>query len=225
MGLFKRVRDIVTANFNELANEFEKPDLALKQAIREMETTIDQVTRDTARSIANQKTVTSELHKNRQQVETWADRAGLAVDAGDDDLARKALRRKQEHVKLAEALEDQLKITTESATTLRRQLDGMKAKLAEAKRNLATLTARQRAAEFKRRLQDNERMTHLDETNAFAKFEQLKSKVEMAEAEAEAYAELTGSTPEIHEDLDALFEPDLDAEIEAQLEELRTRKK
>ena len=70
------------------------------------------------------------------------------------------------------------------------QLDGMRAKLAEAKRSLATLVARQNAANFRRRMEREPATLNTDvDTNAFAKFDRLKSKVEQAEAEAEAMAE------------------------------------
>ena len=41
MRLFRRIGDIVAANLNDLVDRFEDPEVMLKQAIREMETMIE----------------------------------------------------------------------------------------------------------------------------------------------------------------------------------------
>ena len=216
MGFFKRVSDIISANLNDLADQYEDPERMLRQAIREMEDSIAEVTQQTAKAMANTKTLTRELERNQKSAQQWEERAVRAVEADDDDLAKKAITRRQEHQKLAIALEDQVHAAGEASTSLRRQLDGMKAKLAEAKRNLATLSARKRAADFRKKMdvQACGAGTDIDE-NAFAKFERLKTKVEQAEAEAEAMAELRsrdpGSTTREDEDIS---ETDLDADVE-----------
>jgi len=224
MGIFQRINDIVSANLNELTDGFENPEQMLKQAIREMEASISGATHETARALASEKTVVKELQNNRNLVRKWHDRAEHAVSAGDDDLARRALKRKQEHQKLVAALEDQLELASETGKSLRRQLEAMKAKLAEAKRNLATLSARHRAADFRKRMQtmDMGGVREMDH-DAFARFDRLRGKVELAEAEAEAYAELNDSTPKDIE-LDQQFEADDNDEIDAQLAELKQKR-
>jgi len=191
MGIFKRISDIITANLNDLTEGFENPEQMLRQAIREMEESIVTATHETAKALASEKVLRRELTGNRDQLQCWQQRAQQAVDAGDDELARKALRRKREHEKLVAALEDQLQSSQQAAATLRRQLGAMKAKLAEAKRSLATLSARQRAAQFRKRMASaGVEQTQEFDQNAFAKFERFRSRVEQAEAEAEALAEL-----------------------------------
>ena len=44
MGVFKRISDIISANLNDLTEGFEDPERMLKQAVREMEETIAEVT-------------------------------------------------------------------------------------------------------------------------------------------------------------------------------------
>jgi phage shock protein A len=194
MGFFKRISDIISANLSEMADQFEDPEAMLKQAIREMEQSIAEVTQQTAKAMANEKTLLRELERNRAQAAQWQDRAVKAVQSDDDSLARKALARKNEHEKLVVALEDQSEAAREASGALRHQLEGMKAKLAEAKRNLATLAARQRAADFRKTLDTQGACLCTDvDDSAFAKFDRLKAKVEQAEAEAEAMAELRGS--------------------------------
>ena len=97
MSIFQRISDIISANLNELTEGFENPEQMLRQAIGEMEESIAHATRDTARALASEKTIAKELKNNQALVETWHQRAEKAVAAGDDDLARRALKRKQEH--------------------------------------------------------------------------------------------------------------------------------
>ena len=224
MGFFKRISDIVSANLNELTEQFEDPEKMLKQAIREMEESIAEVTQQTAKTIANEKMLHRELERNRQQFEQWTVRSAAAVEAGDDDLARKALARKNEHQKVVAALEDQLQAASQASGTLKRQLEGMKAKLAEGKRNLSTLSARKRAADFRKKMEGAAAGATTDvDDNAFAKFDRLKSKVEQAEAEAEAMAELRGSSPGPIPSSEEFGDEDLD--VEAELAELKRKQK
>jgi phage shock protein A len=132
-------------------------------------------------------------------------------------LPRGALTRREK-----DTLEDQLETAREATGAMKRQLDGMKAKLAEGKRNLATLSARKRAADFRKKMETQAAGATVDvDDNAFSKFDRLKSKVE--QAEAEAMAELRGSDPSpILGDEDT---PDEDLDVAAELADLKKKVK
>ena len=225
MGLFKRISDIISANLNELTEGLEDPEKMLKQAIREMEESIGEATTQTAKSMANEKRLSRELQRNQEQAQRWQQRASQAVEAGDDDLAKKALTRKNEHQKLTLALEDQIATARESSAMLKHQLEGMKAKLSEAKRSLASLSARQRAANFRKQMasQDIGVSSEVEE-GAFTKFDRMKAKVEQAEAEAEAMAELRSSDVAAVSLADEdVFSSDDDLDISAELAQMKAK--
>lgn len=221
MGLFKRMSDIISANLNDMAEQYEDPEKMLKQAVREMETSIDEARHNVARSMAGVKVVSRELAENERQVAQWQSRAEAAVASGDDQLARKALTRKQEYEKLVAALVDQRVSAVEASTALRRQLEGMQAKLADARRRLGTLSARKKAADVRGRMALGTIDPQLN-SDAFAKFDRMREKVELAEAEAEALQELAGvSTAESQAD-----EPDpVGLEVDTELRELKQKLK
>lgn len=224
MGIFSRISDIISANLNDMIEGMEDPEKMLRQAVREMETTIDQAKESTAKTIAGQKMVKRELEKNRQQVGVWAGRAETAVADGNDDLARKAIARKQEHEKLVAALEDEIAEADQTIQRLRRQLSGMQAKLAEAKRRLTTLSARKRVADLRAKVTEVSESSS-PKSSAFAKFDRMREKVEMAEAQADAMREL-GS--ESGADADATLETEQEAtsaEVEAELAQLKKKAK
>ena len=90
MGFFKRISDIVSANLNDMADLFEDPETMLRQATREMEDSISEVTKQTAKAMANEKTLRREHERNQAQVDGWQQRAVTAVEAGDDDFSLEA---------------------------------------------------------------------------------------------------------------------------------------
>ena len=224
MGIFSRISDIISANLNDMVEGMEDPEKMLRQAVREMETTIDQAKESTAKTMAGQQMIKRELEKNRQQVKVWSGRAETAIADGNDELARKAIARKQEHEKLVIALEDEI---TEADTTIRRlrhQLSAMQVKLAEAKRRLTTLSARKRVANLRSKVNEVSESTS-PKSNAFAKFDRMREKVEMAEAQADAICELRCETVA---DAGLAFEIEKEAtsaEVEAELAELKKKVK
>jgi phage shock protein A len=222
VGIFRRISDIISANLNDFTERFENPEKMLKQAIREMEESIGRVTEQTARAMAGETTLSRELERNRAEQQQWQQRAVKAAGAGDDSLARRALARKNEHEKIIAALDDQLAATREASRTLQRQLEAMKAKLAEARRNLTTLSARQRAAEFRKRMHCHAAgLTAEVDDRAFAKFDRLKSRVEQAEAEAEAMAKLRAQRAGASISDVEIPEPEL--EVAAELAEIKRK--
>lgn len=215
MRVFRRIGDILSANLNELVDSCENPEVMLKQAIREMEQSIESATQETAKVLANSKRLAKELKQNESEASRWQQEAEKAIDAGDDDLARRSLVRKQERENIAIALRDQHAPLEEVSQSLIKQLDGMKAKMAEAKRSLATLAARRTAAEARKKLQKHDGVLGgaAASGKAFEKFERMRDKVEQAEAEAEAMAELRRS--DSTSDAADLNRSDIDAQLSA----------
>ena len=75
----------------------------------------------------------------------------------------------------------------------------MQAKVAEAKRRLTTLSARKHVADLRSKVNKISESTS-PKSNAFAKFDRMREKVEMAKAQADAMWELgceTGANAEL----------------------------
>ena len=79
MGLFQRVGDILSANFNDLIDRFEDPEKMLRQAIREMEALIAETLDGAAQSIATEKLIGKDLASVEQLSKAWQERAAKAV--------------------------------------------------------------------------------------------------------------------------------------------------
>jgi phage shock protein A len=189
MRLFRRIGDIIAANLNELVDRFEDPELMLGQAIREMESMIENATTSAARAIASDRLLARDLSEQKRQEVLWRTRAEEAVLHGDDHIARQAITRAHEHEAIGRALVDERSSSEQTAQVLRAQIDAMRAKLAEARRKLASLSAKRQLASTNRALRETTSQTTWRH-NGFARFDQLHYKVDQAELEAEALAEL-----------------------------------
>jgi phage shock protein A len=213
MRLIKRVNAILTAQLNDIVDTFEKPERMLKQAIREMEAALESATESTARAIAAEKRLRRERADAQAQAETWHGRAIPLVQKGDDAAARQALARKAEKQKLAESLGRELLQSEATTGQLRRQLDVLRGRLADAKRHLAALVARQRAAEARK--QFVQALGNFDtDLEAFRRFEDLSERIDATEAEVDARCELQGA------DFD---DPGLDPHVESELAILKEK--
>lgn len=220
MGIFTKISDIISANLNDVVEGMEDPEKMLRQAVREMENTIEETRECTAKTMAGKKRMEWELDKNRREVQLWDERARTALADQQEALARKALGRKQEHARLVEALSQEIRETDQAVERLKRQISGMEAKLAEAKRRLVTLSARKRAADLRSKVNEAAEATS-SKGNVFAKFDRMREKVEMAEAEADAICELQKSSGSSIEPAVEWPSDTVSPEVEAELARLK----
>jgi phage shock protein A len=213
MGLLKRMSGLVTANLNDLIEHCEDPEKMLRQAVRDMETALGQLMDGAARAIAHHKLLSRQLAEQQDGARRCTKRAETAVAHADDDSARCELLRKGEHQRLVDALSRQVATADALGERLRRQVTAMRIKLAEARRKLVDISARNRAVAAQRKF-----IEHLpDEActgRAWSSFERMCARVEQSEAETEALLELLGE-PELNAPLDTEVEAELHALKEA----------
>jgi phage shock protein A len=212
MGLIKRMSALVTANLNDLVDQCENPEKMLKQAVRDMETALGRLMDGAARAIAHHKLLTRQLSGEQDAVAKRIKLAEAAIARGDDESARRELRQKLEHERLAESLAQQVPIADALSQRLRNQVSTMRMKLAEARRKLVEISARRRAAAAQRKFV--ERMPDDTCLNSLSTFDSICACVEQSEAETEALLELLGE-PETAEPLDTDIEAELRALKEA----------
>ncbi len=188
MGLFDRLSRVVRANINDLVSKAEDPEKVLEQAVIDMGEDLVQLRQAVARSIATQKRTEQQYNKNQSEVNTWQQRAQLALSKGDENLAREALVRKKSFADTANSLKTQLDQQTNQVATLKRNLIALESKISEAKTKKDMLRARANAAKANKQLQDS--MSNIGTSGSMAAFERMEDKVMQLEAESESAAEL-----------------------------------
>src|ERR1051325_3175556 len=85
-----------TANQGVDAIEDATFETTVKQTVADMKTELNKVVQASAVALSNYNRLDAEYQKYARQSQEWKDRAGVALDAGNEDLARKALAKKAE---------------------------------------------------------------------------------------------------------------------------------
>jgi len=211
MGLFKRVNNVIVAQLSEIVETFENPESLLKQAIREMETAVQNSAESTARAIAVERRLRRELTTARDQQASWQKRAVQLLQGGQEAAARQALARKIENEALSANLAEQLEKAEATSGNLRQQLESMRRRLDDARRQLTSLVARKRSAAALKQFADALGQFESD-VDAFHRFDELARRVTDAETESEVLAELSGIRNPLDE---RTTEVDVEVEFEA----------
>ena len=188
MGIFARIARLIKANLNALISGAEDPEKMLTQILEDMGQQLNEAKKQVAVAIADEKRLSKQLQDARDAVLEWERRAMLAVRANNDALAKEALARKAEHTTHAEQYQASWQKQKASVDQLKLALRALNNKIEEARRKKSLLVARQKRAEAQSKIQET--LHGLKNASAFEAFDQMASKVEQIEAEAEARTEL-----------------------------------
>jgi phage shock protein A len=189
MAILDRIAMVIRSNLNALINQAEDPEKMLDQILIDMRQQLQEAKREVATAIADEKRLAAQLEAVQVQVREWDRRAVLAVERGEDDLAREALRRKAEQQQLAAGYQSQWEAQEASTTSLKQALRALSEKIDEAARKKNLLVARQKRAEAQKHI--HEVMTGLSDTSAFEAFDRMAARVDQTEAQAAATVELS----------------------------------
>ena len=190
MGIFTRIGDILQANINDLIDKAEDPEKMVKQLIIEMDNQVDDATKALGQAMGSQKVAAMELADAKAAAADWNDKAKLALKAGNEALAKKALDAKvgvDQQVASLQANYDQI---TANVDALKQQVEQLKMKLDEARSRQQVLVARSRMADAAQKTAVT--ITSATTDAAFAKLDALERKIAEKEATAEAYGAMTG---------------------------------
>lgn len=211
MGLFDRVSRVIRSNLNSMVGSAEDPEKILDQAIVDMQEDLVQMRQAVAQAIASQKRVQQQAKQAETEASKWHQRAQLAIQKGDETLAREALTRKKVHADTATSLNAQLDSQVNQVDAMKRNLIALEGKISEAKTKKDMLKARASAAKANEQLQNT--MGQLSTNSSMAAFERMEEKIMMMEAKSQASAELAGAN--LESQFAELESGDVDAELEA----------
>ncbi|HEY9753403.1 MAG TPA: PspA/IM30 family protein [Coleofasciculaceae cyanobacterium] len=219
MGLFDRVSRVVRANLNDMVSKAEDPEKILEQTVIDMQEDLVQMRQAVASAIASQKRSQQQYNQAQTEANNWQQRAQLALQKGDENLAREALTRKKTHAETAASVKAQLDQQSVMVDQLKRNLVALEGKISEAKTKKDMLKARASAAKANEQLQRT--VGQIGTGSGMAAFERMEEKVLQMESRSQAAAELAGNSLE---EQFALLESgtNVDAELEAMKAQLLT---
>ena len=188
MAIFSRITDILKANINDLLDKAEDPEKMVKQIIVEMEEQVDEATQALGQAMGSQKIAAQQLEAARAQSADWNDKARVALKAGNEELAKKALDCKVSTDQQVAQLEASYNAITEQVDKLKEQVQTLKMKLDEARARQHVLIARSKMADAATTAAKAISSTSV--SSAFSKLDKMERKVAQKEATAEAFTEM-----------------------------------
>jgi len=204
MNLGDRFVRLVKSNLNSALSSLEDPEKVLEQAVNDMQRDLTKVRQAYAEVSASSKRAEEQMKLAESEAAKWYSRAQLALEKGEEDLAREALARRQQQLELVDNLRNQVEGNSAAVTSLYDSMKELEVKMSEAKSKKDQIIARARTAKASTKV--NDMLAGVGSGNSMAAFEKMSAKVDQLEAEAEVSKQLSmTSSSGKGTDLDAAF--------------------
>lgn len=210
---FKRISTVVGSEMNAMLDKAEDPVKMLDQFMRDMEEDIREVESSVAKQIANEKMLKRKSDDAQAIVDKRQQQAEKAIEAGNEDLARRALEDKKDHEQQATTLKESWERAKNDASVLREKLDEMKKEHQEMKLKKDTLKARAESAKTKTKM--NRTMSSIGGDESRQGFERMEEKVMQFEAEADTSEDMSSSSRSLDDEFEELDDNKVDDELAA----------
>lgn len=161
----------------------------LEQTVNEMQEDLIKMRQASAQVMASQKQLENKYKAAQATADDWYKRAQLALQKGDEELAKEALKRRQTYQSNADGMSAQVAQQKDAVEKLIASTRLLESKMAEARSKKDTLKARAASAKTSKRV--NEMVGSMDTSSALGAFERMEQKVLAMESEADAVAQLT----------------------------------
>ena len=146
MSMFERFQRVVKSNLNSLADQAEDPGKVLDQLVLDLEAELRRSKQDRITQLGTAKRLEKKAEEHAQELQEWEDKAVLALRAGDEGLARDALKMKQKVKASHEGARRQAEAAASAVAQLADAITQAEVKLEDLKARKGTLAAQVRRA-------------------------------------------------------------------------------
>lgn len=193
MNLFDRFSRVAKSNLNNVLKNLEDPEKIMTQAVEDMQKDLVQVRQSYAEVTATQRRFLKQKEQADALAGDWYNRAQLALEKGNDELAKEALTRRQQQVEVSAGLQSQVDAQVESLDQLYNGMQALESKIMEAKAKKDQMVARARTAQSTQKV--NDMLSGMSGSTSMDAFNRMEQKVEALEASAEVSAESANMLP------------------------------
>lgn len=216
--VLKRIGDMISATINEGLDQLENPRVMLNQYLRDMEDELAKA----KHAVVRQQTLEQGFERKKEEAKQWVSRrqrqAQLAFDAGEEDLARKALAEMKHYETKVVQYEELREKSSTQVLELKDQLRQLEDKFQALKDKKYALIARANAVKAKEHMQAS--MNHIDSESSFRKFQRLEDRI--AETEVRVNSWMGSDLAGRYSDFTKL---EYAKEVEQEMEKMRGAKK
>lgn len=219
MAIFSRIADILKANVNDLIDRAENPEKMVKQIIIDMEEQLTKATQALGQAMASEKQAQRQLENAKKSSQDWEQKAKMALQAGNQDLARRALESKVNIDKNIVQFQESFDQIHMQVSQMRDNVQVLRSKLDEARARQNMLIARSRMADAQKGIAIS--LSGANSSSAFSKLEKMERKIEGKEAEAAAFSQLAGENTAVEDEFaDLQTNAAVDAELQRLMNEM-----
>ncbi|MBE9229721.1 PspA/IM30 family protein [Phormidium sp. LEGE 05292] len=216
MGLIDRIVRVIRANVNDLINKTEDPEKILEQTVLEMQDNLIQLRQAVAAAIATKKRTERDVNHAQSHADSWYNRAQLALEKENEQLAREALVKRKSYWETVQALQGQLTSLDTIITKLKQDLRTLEGKIAEARMKKDMYIARARSAQAAAKM--NELMDKYNPSGTLQAFERMEEKILQLEARSEVIEKM--GSRELENKFAAL---EMGNDVDAELAQMKQR--
>ncbi|MDF2879868.1 MAG: phage shock protein suppresses sigma54-dependent transcription [Clostridiaceae bacterium] len=210
MGVFKRVSNIFRAKVNNALDEVENPIELLDQKIRDMEQSLNDAKISSAQILGNVHEIEKKMEKAKTESEDFDNKVKLAIKAGNDDLAKRALEKKLEADKNYSSLKTSFEDSKVKADAIKKKLRELEDEIEKTRGYRDEAAARYNNAEAAKKV--NEILSNVEIGSNKINIDDIERKIEKKEAMAEGLADLREDNS-LDSEFEKLKEVNLDDEL------------
>ena len=201
MGILTRFKDIMASNINALLDQAEDPAKMIDQTLRNLNSDLGKVKSETAAVMAEETRAKRELDECEADIAKMQSYAVKAVEAGNDDDAKRFLAKKNELTVKKEQLQTVYEAAAKNARKMRQMHDKLVSDIGELESRRSVIKSKLAVAKAQERINSMSSSAG-DAASSISAFERMEAKADKALDQANAMAEL--NTPEEKDDLEAL---------------------
>lgn len=218
MEILKRFRDIMTSNIHAMLDNAEDPEKMIDQYLRDLNSDLGKVKSETAAIMAAEKRERRELQELQKELDDMQRYAVKALEADNEDDARKFLQRKAELADKEKDVKTASELAAANTKQMREMHDKLVADIGELESRRDKLKGKAAVARTQERMNEfNDSFSGAGKT--MSAFDKMEEKINRELEESLAMAELNKNSSVDIKDLAKKY--DSDSSIEEQLDVLK----
>ena len=190
MGIIARFRDIMAANINALLDKAEDPEKMIDQLMRNLVDNLADVKKETAGVIVAEKSAEREMTECKKEMEELTMYATNAIQAGNDDDARKFLAEKATLSAKLTGLTEAYNLAKQNADNMRAMHDKLVKDIQELESRREMIKGKMAVAKTQQKINEMTGSAISSANDSIAAFERMEEKANKMLDAAEAMAEL-----------------------------------
>lgn len=203
----------MASNINALLDKAEDPEKMIDQYLRNLQRDLGQVKAETASIMAEEQRAKRELNECKADVEKMQNYAVKALEAGNEDDARKFLERKATLSEKQTQLQTSFDLAEANSVQMRQMHDKLVKDINELNARRTMLKGKAAVAKTQKRMNEIS-STVTGASESLSDFDRLEDKINKSLDEANAMAELNRGADDDINDLTAKYETKVDVEDE-----------